>query len=235
MKVSVPFVMACLVLSVIPRTAEAEIAWSNGNVTGIGSNCDFTGGACSGGEAGWTIFDNFDLSNDDTVIGFTYVSDFSVGSTTDYLSTNWSLWSTDPLGPFNFLGPLASGNAVATLTTNDLSVTTYTFTVTGLSVVLPPGTLWMGDENVLAGDGAVTMDVKTDGTAVPGYEEQSDDKDYGFTDTTGNTAFTIENNPEPGSLWLIALAGAPFFMLAGAAFFIKSRMRVHIKHSPVPV
>jgi hypothetical protein len=49
------------------------------------------------------------------------------------------------------------------------------------------------------------------------YEEKSDDQDYQFTYGSGNTAFTIENNPEPGSLWLV--------MLAGAAFFVKSRIR----------
>src|ERR1700722_16647391 len=126
MKVIVPLVMTGLVLLVIPGMAKADVAWSNGNVTGVGSNCDFTGNACPGGDEGWTIFDNFSLSNDDTVIGFSYVSDFSVGSAPDYLSTNWSLWSVDPLGPFNFLGPVASGNGVAVLTTNDLSLTTFT-------------------------------------------------------------------------------------------------------------
>jgi hypothetical protein len=217
MKLMLPLVMASLVPLVIPGTAQAAVAWSNGNVTGVGSNCDFTGGACPGGDTGWTIFDNFDLSNDDTVIAFTYVSDFSVGSSSDYLSTNWSIWRVDPLGPFNFLGPLASGNLVAALTTNDLSVTSYTFTVSGLSVNLPPGTYWLGYENVLEGDGAVTLDAKSDGTALPGYEEESADQDYQFTYDSGNTAFTVENNPEPGSLWLVALAGA--------AFFTKSRIR----------
>ena len=224
MKLIVPLVMTCLVLSAVSGTAEADVAWSNGGVTAVGSNCDFTGGACPGGDTGWTIFDNFDLSNDDTVIALTYVSDFSVGSASDYLSTNWSIWSVDPLGPFNFLGPVASGNSVATLTTNDLSATTYTFTITGLAVVLAPGAYWLGTENVLAGDGAVTLDVMSNGTAVPGYEEQSDDKAYGFTYATGNTAFTIENNPEPASLWLVALAGL--------AFFIKSRIQPRIKQTP---
>src|ERR1700693_601225 len=144
MKLILPLVIACLVSLAFPGTVQAEVAWNNGNVTGVGSNCDFTGSPCPGGDTGWTIFDNFSLSNDDTVIGFSYVSDFSVGSASDYQSTNWSLWSVDPLGPFNFLGPIASGNSVAALTTNDLSVTTYTFTVTGLSVDLPPPHLLAG-------------------------------------------------------------------------------------------
>jgi hypothetical protein len=219
--------MTCLVLLVIPGTAEATVAWTNGTATSIGSNCDFTGGACPGGDTGWTIFDNFGLTTQDTVSGFSYISDFSVGSASDYLSTNWSLWSVDPLGPFSSIGPLATGNTVAALTTNDLSVTTYTFTITGLSVNLPPGTYWLGYENVLAGDGAVTLDVMSNGTSLPGYEEQSGDKEYGFTYTSGNTAFTIENNPEPGSLWLVALAGA--------AFFIKLRIRPHMKQIPALV
>jgi hypothetical protein len=221
MKVIVPLVITSLALLVIQGTAKADVAWSNGSVTGVGSNCDFTGNACPGGDQGWTIFDNFDLSNDETVIAVSYVSDFSVGTPADYQSTNWSLWAVDPLGPFNFLGPVAMGNAVATLTTNDLSATTYTFTVTGLAVDLIPGTYWLGTENVLAGDGAVTLDVMSNGTAVPGYEEQSDDKDYGFTYGSGNTAFEIQNNPEPGSLWLVALAGL--------AFFVKSRIRPDLK------
>jgi hypothetical protein len=215
--------MTGLALLVVPWTAKADVIWSNGNATGVGSNCDFNGNPCPGGDDGWTIFDNFDLSNDETVFGFSYVSDFSVGSAPDYLSTNWSLWQVDPLGPFNSIGPVASGNDVAVLTTNDLSVTTYTFTVTGLSVNLAAGTYWLGYENVLAPDGAVTVDAKSDGTALPGYEEESDDQLYQFTYGSGNTAFTIENNPEPGSLWLVALAGA--------AFFIKSRIR----RSPAPV
>jgi hypothetical protein len=205
-------VIACLTPLVIPGTAQADVAWNNGAVTGVGSNCDFTGNACPGGDTGWTIFDNFDLSNNDTVVGFTYVSDFSVGSASDYLSTNWSLWSVDPLGPFSVLGPVATGNLVATLTTDDLSVTTYTFTIAGLSVNLPAGVYWLGYENVLAGDGAVTLDVKSNGTALPGYEQQSDDKDYQFTYDSGNTAFTIETNPEPASLWLAALAGLACFL-----------------------
>jgi hypothetical protein len=212
--------MTCLVLVVAPGTAKADLAYSNGSVTGIGSNCDFNGNPCPGGESGWTIFDNFDLSNDDTVSGFSYVSDFSVGSAPDYLSTNWSIWAVDPLGPFNSRGPVASGNTVAALTTNDLSPTTYTFTITGLSVNLAPGTYWLGYENVLASDGAVTVDVLTNGTVLPGYEEESDDKDYQFTYGSGNTAFTIENNPEPASLWLVALAGV--------AFLIKSRIRLSL-------
>jgi hypothetical protein len=221
MKVIVPLVMTCLALLVIPGTAKADVVWSNGNTTGDGGNCDFTGNPCPGGDTGWTIFDNFDLSNDDTVSGFSYVSDFSVGSAADYLSTNWSIWAEDPLGFWTLYfneGPMDSGNTVAALTTNDLSPTTYTFTVTGLSLNLSAGTTyWLGYENVLAPDGAVTNDVLTDGTALAGYEEESDDKQYQFTYTTGNTAFTIETNPEPGSIWLVALAGA--------AFVIKSRIR----------
>jgi hypothetical protein len=215
--------MTCLVL-VIPGAAEANAVWNNGDATAVGSNCDFTGGACPGGDTGWTIFDNFNLSTADKVSGFSYVSNFLDGSAADYLSTNWSLWSVDPLGPFSSIGPVATGNSVATLDTNDLSLTTYTFTITGLSVNLLPGTYWLGYENVLAGDGAVTLDVMSDGTALPGYEEQSDDQAYGFTYSSGNTAFTIDSNPEPGSLWLVALAGA--------AFFIKSRIRPRINNSP---
>ena len=143
MKLILRLVMACLVPLVIPGTVQAAVAWANGNVMGVGSNCDFTGNACLGDDTGWTIFDKFDLSNDDTVIAFSYVSDFSVGSAPDYLSTNWSLWSVEPLGPFNVPGPVTTGNSVAALTTNDLSVTTYTFTVTGLSANLPPGTYWL--------------------------------------------------------------------------------------------
>jgi hypothetical protein len=85
---------------VMPETVEAAVAWSDGNVMGVGSSCDFIGSACPGGDTGWSIFDNFDLSNDDTVVAFSYISDFSVGSASDYLSTNWSLWPVDPLDPF---------------------------------------------------------------------------------------------------------------------------------------
>jgi hypothetical protein len=226
MKVIVPLVITGLALLVIPWTAKADIAWSNGNIIRPGTSCDSVSSACGG--VGWTIFDDFQLSSDDTVIAFSYVSDFSAGSAADYQSTNWSLWSTDPLGYFASSGLLASGNisdgnaAVAVLTTNDLSLTTYTFTVTGLSVILSPGIYWLGYENVLA-NGAATTDVMTDGAALPTYDEESD-QGYPLQGISGNTAFTIVKNPEPGSLWLVALAGA--------AFFIKSRIRPRIKFSP---
>jgi hypothetical protein len=134
--------MACLAPLVIPGTGQAAVAWSNGNVTGFGSNCDFTGNACPGGDTGWSIFDNFDLSNDDTVVAFSYISDFSVGSASDYLSTNWSLWPVDPLGPFQLpwtdcVGESGCGSDDQRSQPDDM---TYTFTVTGLSVNLPPGT-----------------------------------------------------------------------------------------------
>ncbi|MGA3240860.1 MAG: hypothetical protein ABSG03_31705 [Bryobacteraceae bacterium] len=109
MRLALPLVIACLAPLVIPGTAEADVAWNNGAVTGLGSNCDFTGNACPGGDTGWTIFDNFDLFHNDTVIGFSYVSDFSVGSASDYLSTNWSLWSVDPLAPSASWDPLLLG------------------------------------------------------------------------------------------------------------------------------
>jgi hypothetical protein len=221
-------------LLVVPGRAKADPAWNNGNAIGPGSNCDLTGNPC-GGVNGWTIFDNFEVSNglypDDTLTGFTYDSDFAAGSAADYQSTNWSLWSVDPLGYFTLvdnLGPMVSGNTVAALTTSDLNATTYTFTVTGLSINLTAGaTYWLGYENVLAPDGAITEDVMTDGTALAGYEQESDDQNYQFTYYSGNTAFTVETTPEPGSLWLVSLAAA--------ALFVKSRMRPRVRRSPAPV
>ena len=216
MKMLVPLVITCLLLLVIPKPVEAGIIWNNGSVTGAGSNCDFTGGACPGGDTGWTIFDDFELTEEEIVTGLTYDSYFSAGTTADYVSTNWSIYDGDPL-LFGAGALAASGNVVASLSADSFNTTT--FTVTGLYVDLPAGTYWLGYENVLT-SGAVTLDAASNGSALPGFKQESDDQSHPFNYTTGNTVFTIEGAqdvaPEPGSLWLA--------MLAGAACFAKSRI-----------
>jgi len=212
MKTLLSLVMVWLVPLVLPGTAVAGLIWNNGSVSSIGTNCDFTGNACPGGDTGWTIFDDFDLTDEEVVSGLTYDSYFSAGNTSDYLSTNWSIWDNDPLGVFGSLGPVASGNAVATLSSDSDSTTT--FTITGLSSDLTAGTYWIGYENVVSG-AAVTYDVLSNGSSLAGFEQESDDQQNQFHEA-GNTVFTIEGvappaTPEPSSFWLAGLIGAACF------------------------
>lgn len=208
MKMLVPLVMTGLMLLVFPGMALAGVIWNNGSVTGEGGQCDFTGNACSGGDTGWTIFDDFNLSDEEIVSGLTYDSYFSDGSTSDYVSTKWEIYDGDPL-VFGSDALVASGNSVATLSSD--SDEAITFTVSGLSVDLTAGTYWLGYENVLESDGAETLDALSNGSALPGFEQESDDlnPENQFTYDTGNTVFTIEGSatPEPASLLLAALAG----------------------------
>lgn len=233
MKIILPLVTAGLLLLVVPGTGAASVVWNNGAITGAGGQCDFTGGACRGGGDGFTIVDDFNLSDEIVVSGFTYDSFFFDGIPVDYSSTNWAIYDGDPI-TFGSAALVASGSAVAALSADSCSspytCTTTTFTVSGMSLDLAAGEYWLGYENVLTG-GAETVDVYTLGSGVnpiPGFEQIDDQSRSGdSTYDTGDTAFTIEgappippppsSAPEPSSLWLGAVAAS--------ACFVKSRSR----------
>ena len=200
MKIIVPLVMSGLLLTVYTQPARAGLIWANGTPASITTNCDSSPDVCNGpaGNTGWTIYDDFTIGQATTISGFTYDSDFKVGSASDYITTDWSIWDVDPLNLLGFPA-LATGTATATVGTDSSgSVTVTSFTVTGLSVdLVSANTYWLGYSNVLQSDGAETVAVMSnDTTDLPGYEQGSDDGTVGF-DKLGNTVFTVEGTADP--------------------------------------
>jgi len=232
MKITLPVVMIGLLTVSFSRTAKADSIWSNGLALSISTNCNSSPDMCNGpaGNTGWTVYDNFNITSATTISGFSYDSFFLVGSAADYLSTNWSIWATDPIGSLGSLPPLASGNAVATLSPDSFATA---FTVSGLNLDLTtPGTYWFGYDNVLnSGDSAETLAILSDdATDLPGYEQASNDGSIMFNQS-GNTVFSINGTldansdpptPEP-STW--ALAGL------GLGYFIRRAVRSQVRAS----
>jgi len=170
MKITLTFVMVGLLTVSYSRTAKAGSIWSNGLALQISTNCDSSPDVCNGlpGNSGWTIYGNFIITAATTITGFSYDSFFLVGSPADYLSTNWSIWAVDPITSLASSSPLASGNAVATLSTDSFATA---FTVSGLNLNLTNvGTYWLGYDNVLnSSDSAETLAVLSNGSNLSGY------------------------------------------------------------------
>jgi hypothetical protein len=238
MKMTMALVMVGLLTVCYSRTAKADSIWSNGLPLSISTNCDSSPDMCNGpaGNTGWTVYDNFNLTSATTITGFTFDSFFMMGSAADYLSTNWSIWALDPITSLAFsFPPLASGNAVATLSTDSSGAVTVTgFSVAGLNLDLTtPGTYWLGYDNVLSSsDPAATLAVLSDGTDLPGYQQTSNDGSITFGQS-GNTVFAINGTldssaggdpaaPEP-STW--ALAGL------GLGYVVRRAVRTRLRAS----
>jgi hypothetical protein len=240
MKITLTLVMVGLLAVSYSRTAKADSIWSNGQPLSISTNCDSSPDVCNGpaGNSGWTVYDNFNITTATTITAFSFDSFFLMGSPADYLSTNWSIWALDPITSLAFsFPPLASGNAVATLSTDSSGAVTATaFTVSGLSLdITTPGTYWLGFSNVLnSSDSAETLAVLSNGSNLSGYEQTSNDGQVTFNES-GNTVFSINGaldsnsggggdppTPEP-STW--ALAGL------GLCYFIRRAGRTQVRAS----
>lgn len=206
-----------------PKMAKGDIIWDNGNPLTISTTCDSTPDVCPSGHGGWSVFDTFNVNDSSTVSGITFASSFiGGGDATDYVSTNWSIWDEDPLGVFSFLGPIASGNTVASLSTIAVgaSDTATDFSISGLAVDLAPGTYWLGYQNVMDDSGTGTVAVLTDNITDPShqYEQESDDQAAQFQES-GYTAFTILGTldspeaPEPAT-WMMGCVAIGMFTLA---------------------
>jgi hypothetical protein len=234
MKITLSLVIVGLLTISYSQTAKADSIWSNGLPLQLSTNCNSSPDMCNGypGNTGWTVYDNFNITSATTITGFSYDSFFLVGSAADYLSTNWSIWATDPvtsLASLPPLPPLATGNAVATLSPDSFATA---FTVSGLNLDLTnPGTYWLGYNNVLnSSDSAETLAVLSDGSNLSGYEQASNDGQVTFNES-GNTVFSINGaldpnvdppTPEP-STW--ALAGL------GLGYFIRRAVRSQVRAS----
>jgi hypothetical protein len=177
MKITLTLVMVGLLAVSYSRTAKADSIWSNGVALPISTNCDSSPDVWNGpaGNTGWTVYDNFNMTTATTITGFWFNSFFLIGSPADYLSTNWSIWALDPITSLAFsFPPLASGNAVATLSPDSFATS---LTVSGLNLDLTNvgtywtnvGTYWLGYDTVLnSSDSAETLAVLSNGSDLSG-------------------------------------------------------------------
>lgn len=189
----------------------ASLLWDNGTVGASTFRCDSGPGDCSGSGT-WTVYDDFNLTAPATVTGFTY-NDYVYGSIADYVSTSWSIWQGDPLSGGTLEASATGVAANPVLENSGPAAGTYMFTVSGLNVVLPSGTYFLGRTNVVT-NSTFTDSAIASGNGLPGYE-QSDGAAYKFyLNSTGNadTAFTIQGTtatPEPTTLGLVGLTLLP--------------------------
>ena len=178
------------------QAALADTVWSNGAVTGSTGRCDVSPGPQCLGSGRWTVYDNFQLAALTSVTGFTYNDYFIIGNASNYVSTNWSLYSGDPFS----VAALASGNAVATLSAGGAGSTL--FTVTGLNQMLGSGTYWLGIQTVFNTSNALATRASSSGAGLPGFKQ--DDGAANHFNLEGDTAFSVEGTvvPEPSTLML---------------------------------
>ena len=129
--------------------AEAAVLWDNGPPFESGAvYCSNNGTGCGSDNTGFTVYDDFRLDAAAKITGFTYHSGFPIGAD-QYLSTNWSIWTTDPVTSW------AGGPALSGIADGINSAASFGFTlttITGLSIELSPGTYWLGiQNNVISG------------------------------------------------------------------------------------
>src|SRR5437016_1958760 len=122
--------------------AAASVLFDNGAAITSSNYCDQQNGQCLG--VGWNIYDDFTLSADSNVSGFTYNTYWDVGSSADYTGTRWSIWNGNPLINFGS-GPLFSGDLLGTVSAGHAGSTLVT--VTGLNLDLTAGLYWLGTSN----------------------------------------------------------------------------------------
>lgn len=186
-------------------SAWSAILYDNGPVTDLSATgrCDSAPTFSCGGTGNWTFYDDFSLATDATLTGFEYTDWFVLGTSADYVETNWSLFGADPF----VSAPIASGTATAVLTSTG-PANQFQFQITGLSVALSAGVeYWLGTSNRVTGGASTTA--ATVGNPGGGLDasKQSD----GVTDldlpTLENRAFRIQGTivPEPATAALLGL------------------------------
>ncbi len=185
--------------------ANAGLIWNNGAVGANSMVCD----NCSG--SSFTIYDNFQLSSTMAVTGFDFTDYIGMGTASDYASTNWSIYQGDP----SVGGVLqAQGIANAVITA---AGTAYTFTASGLNVVLGPGNYYLGTSNNLKVANDAFERASAAGNGLAGYMQYNGSSytKYPFTGFGGtDTAFGVAGvgMPEPSTLTLGFIALAAFYI-----------------------
>ena len=214
---------------------KASPLWNNGTVQTSSGGTPNDGSASSE-----TLFDNFTVVSPGWMVnGFDVTDFFTSTPSTDYKSTNWSIWNGDPLNNGKLV---ASGNVVGT-GVNSCSANNACLISAGISVWLGAGTYYLGT-STLSINGDVTTRAYSDGnptasgvpvTELAGWEQSSGSttgvvgSNWSISSTTGtgcnlsgnhcvggagaDTAFDIlgvVGTPEPGSLVLMGLALAGF-------------------------
>jgi hypothetical protein len=202
--------------SILTTAAAEHTLFTNGGLLPISNGpCDSGPTSCSG-TGTWTIFDDFRLTTDATMTGFTYIDGYEnrfglTGPTT----VTWSLWSGHPEGTAPDTRLEGSGVAVTspTLATVSSGVKFFTLAIHDLQVPLRADTLyWLGTSNSqLSGE---SWRAYATGNGLPG-SIQTDHGQYTFA--RPDTFFTITGTegvtaaPEPASMLLVA-TGAGFLL-----------------------
>lgn len=195
-------VLFIILLAAVSAASAGPVVWNNGAVNGDTGHCDSSPDLCGGVGTAWIVYGNFNWQPNpgSAVAGFTYNDYFYTGGPADYLSTDFTIWDSDP---FVASAPIYSGSAVATLSGGDMGSTL--FQVGNLNISLAPGTYWLGISNVLADDGALTTRGSGAGNGLPGFKNGDASGFYQF-DLDGDTAFSVVETPEPSTFSLAALA-----------------------------
>lgn len=202
-------IASCCVLA----SAQAAVLFTNGAITASGDNCDQgpTGCGASNG-IGFTYADNFSLTANSLVTGFAYTDFFFQGSTSDYLSTQWSIWSGNPAQPG--ATALFSGSAIANVSANGAFAGSFEFTVDGLSLQLDDGVYWLGIKNQVANGAITTIARVSENDSVPGdvaieFDGTGWITHPAFSDRAFNILGSVAEAaavPEPATAWLCLAA-----------------------------
>ena len=220
MKRSILAAAAVLAVSLPAAGARAATLWDNGGPQSDAGYCSASGQSCT--STGWTLYDDFQLTQAATITGLTYASNFFIWDSTpaSYESTNWSIWSADPRTNFA-AGPLASGTSVGANVTGASGFTTTT--LSNLKVALASGTYWLGLQNNTFGSSISTY--VTSATPRLGQASLGADGGTYFIPELTDAAFTLQGHtgvsavPEPAT-WAMLITG---FGLAGSV--LRSRRR----------
>ena len=181
-------------LATLAAPVTAATLFDSGPALGNANYCSSNTTSC--GSNGWVIYSPFTLGASATVTGASY-GNYGSG----YVSTNWSIWASDPLTNFAG-GPAFSGTAVGIQTAGGAGSTTVTFG--GLGVTLGAGTYYFGLASNVSG-GQITTYAFASNTQL---SRQSDNSGNFFNPNTQLASFAIFGGgvPEPAT-WALMIGG----------------------------
>jgi hypothetical protein len=212
-----------LILVFLSSYVHAAVLFNNGPVSEESYWCDQgpTGCGASNG-VGFTYTDNFVLSTSALVSGFSYKDFFYQGSSSDYLSTRWSVWGGNPAQSGASL--LYSGESIATISWTGNLADPLEFLVGHLNIDLVSGTYWLGIENWVANGAITTIAATTRNDGIAGdVAIEFDGNGYQTHPVWPDRAFAVYGTPtvpEPSSGLLASIA------LVCCLFHVRSRQRL---------